>query len=139
VPSASLRTKPVQTPTVSSKGSEPPIHAALKRSSALSVNDNTQICIDITGDQEGIKQEVSIGVSSEGTGNNAGVPARFASLAPFYMPVRNGFRILIPTYNSFWLLEPNSMRYTVSTFPVSMLPSTFCQKAPGSQRTSVFM
>jgi hypothetical protein len=83
VPSASLRTKPVQTPTVSSKGSEPPIHAALKRSSALSANDNTEICIDITGDQEGIEQEVSIGVSSEGTGNNAGVPARFASLAPF--------------------------------------------------------
>ena len=83
VPSASLRTKPVQTPTVSSKGSEPPIHAALKRSSALTANDNTEICIDITGDQEGIEQEVSIGVSSEGTGNNAGVPARFASLAPF--------------------------------------------------------
>ena len=40
VPSAPLRTKPVQTSAASSKGSEPPIHAALKRSSALSANDN---------------------------------------------------------------------------------------------------
>ena len=83
VPSASLRTKPVQTPTASSKGSEPPIHAALKRSSALSANDNTEICIDITGDQEEIEQEGLIGGSSDGTGSNAAVPARFASLAPF--------------------------------------------------------
>ena len=83
VPSAPLRTKPVQASTASSKGSEPPIHAALKRSSALSANDNTEICIDITGDQEEIEQEGLIGGSSDGTGSNAAVPARFASLAPF--------------------------------------------------------
>ena len=83
VPSAPLRAKPVQTSAASSKGSEPPIHAALKRSSALSANDNTEICIDITGDQEEIEQEGLIGGSSDGTGSNAAVPARFASLAPF--------------------------------------------------------
>ena len=43
----------------------------------------TEICIDITGDQEEIEQEGLIGGSSDGTGSNAAVPARFASLAPF--------------------------------------------------------
>jgi hypothetical protein len=35
---------------------EPHIHAVLRRSSTLPTNDSTQICIDITGDREGIEQ-----------------------------------------------------------------------------------
>ena len=83
--SAPLRsiTKPARSSSASNKGREPPIHAALKKSSTLSVNDNTEICIDITGDQEAIEQEGLIGGSSDGTGSNAAVPARFATLAPF--------------------------------------------------------
>ena len=83
--SAPLRsiTKPVLSSAASNKSSEPLIHAALKKSSTLSVNDNTEICIDITGDQEEIEQEGLICGSSDGTGSNVAVPARFATLAPF--------------------------------------------------------
>ena len=76
-------TKPARSSAVSNKGGEPPIHAALKKSSTLSVNDNTQICIDITGDQEAIEQEGLIGSSSDRTGDEAAVPAQFTTLAPF--------------------------------------------------------
>ena len=47
--SAPLRstTKPVRSSAASNKSSEPLIHAALKKSSTLSVNDNTEICISL--------------------------------------------------------------------------------------------
>ena len=75
--------KPTRSYSKSNKGKEPLIHAALKKSSTLSVNDNTEICIDITGDQEAIEQEGSVGDSGYGTESNDAVPARFATLAPF--------------------------------------------------------
>ena len=118
VPSAPLRAKPVQTSAASSKGSEPPIHAALKRSSALSANDNTEICIDITGDQEEIEQEGLIGGSSDGTGSNAAVPARFASLAPFLHASEKWFSNFDPNLQQLLATRANSLRYTVNTFPV---------------------
>ena len=59
-------TKPSRKPDALNKKTDPPIHAALKKSSTLSANDGTQICIDITGDQEAIEQEGLI-TSSSGT------------------------------------------------------------------------
>ena len=65
------------------KKAEPPIHAALKKSSTLSANDGTQICIDITGDQETIEQEGLINCSSDTLVEEPAVPAHLSTLAPF--------------------------------------------------------
>ena len=98
LPSAPLRsmTKPVRTSIASNKGKEPLIHAALKRSSTLSANDNTDVCIDITGDQEDIAQEGLVCSISDGTENCAAMPDRFASLAPFLNASEKWFSNLDP-------------------------------------------
>ena len=64
------------------KKAEPPIHAALKKSSTLSANDGTQICIDITGDQETIEQEGLINCSSDTLDEEPAGPPHLSTLAP---------------------------------------------------------
>ena len=64
-------TKPSRKPDALNKKTDPPIHAALKKSSTLSANDGTQICIDITGDQEAIEQ---VGLISSKNNNTKAQP-----------------------------------------------------------------
>ena len=75
--------KPARKSVVSHFSGEPPIHAALKKSSTLSANDGTKICIDITGDQETIEQEGLINCSNDNTVQESAVPAHLTTLAPF--------------------------------------------------------
>ena len=75
--------KPARKSGVCDKRAEPPIHAALKKSSTLSANDGTQICIDITGDQETIEQEGLINCSRDNAVEESAVPAHLSTLAPF--------------------------------------------------------
>ena len=76
-------TKPTRKPEALDKKTDPPIHAALKKSSTLSANDGTQICIDITGDQETIEQEGLINFSSGTLVEEPSIPAHLSTLAPF--------------------------------------------------------
>ena len=76
-------TKPSRKPDALNKKTDPPMHAALKKSSTLSANDGTQICIDITGDQEAIEQEGLISSSSDALVEEPSIPAHLSTLAPF--------------------------------------------------------
>ena len=76
-------TKPTRKPEALDKKTDPPIHAALKKSSTLSANDGTQICIDITGDQETVEQEGFINFSSGILVEEPSIPAHLSTLAPF--------------------------------------------------------
>ena len=75
--------KPTRKSEALDKKTDPPIHAALKKSSTLSANDGTQICIDITGDQDAIEQEGLINTSSGTPDEETRIPAHLATLAPF--------------------------------------------------------
>jgi hypothetical protein len=76
---------------------EPHIHAVLKRSSTLPTNDSTQICIDITGDRDGVEQN---GIShSNEDGSDAGTVSqtKFKSIAPFLNACEKWFPTFDPT------------------------------------------
>ena len=137
-PSRSI-TKPARSSAASNKGREPPIHAALKKSSTLSVNDNTEICIDITGDQEAIEQEGSIVGSSDGTGSNAAVPARFATLAPFLNASEKWFPNFDPNLQQ--LLAARAQQLAIHCKHFSSLNAALylLSKGPWIQHTSVSM
>ena len=93
--------KPARKSVVSDKGKEPPIHAALKKSSTLSANDGTQICIDITGDQETIEQEGLINCSNDNTVQESAVPAHLTTLAPFLEASEKWFPNFDPNLQQF--------------------------------------
>ena len=71
-------------PATARQAREPPIHAALKKSLSLSANDRTQICIDITGENDEVEHDQLNQFSSdEVTDDQSQMRDRFVSLTPF--------------------------------------------------------
>ena len=77
------RTKPSCPPSSRKDKDEPHIHAVLKRCSTLPANDNTQICIDITGDKDGIEQDGIPHSNKDGSDVDNSPQTQFTSIAPF--------------------------------------------------------
>ena len=76
---------------------EPHIHAVLKRSSTLPTNDSTQICIDITGDREGIEQNGIPHSNEDGSEAETASQTQFLSIAPFLNACEKWFPTFDPT------------------------------------------
>ena len=74
--------------------SEPLIHVALKKSLHLSANDNTQICIDITGENDEVEHDQHSQHTDDITDNNNHVCDRFSSITPFINASEKWFPIL---------------------------------------------
>lgn len=89
------KAKPSCPPSTVKKKGEPHIHAVLKRSSTLPANDSTQICIDITGDKDGIEQDGLPQSNEEGSDLDNSPQTQFASIAP----VLNASEKCFPTFH----------------------------------------
>ena len=76
---------------------EPHIHAVLRRSSTLPTNDSTQICIDITGDREGIEQNGIPHSNEDGSEAETASQTQFMSIAPFLNACERWFPAFDPT------------------------------------------
>ena len=132
--------KPARKSGVCDKRAEPPIHAALKKSSTLSANDGTQICIDITGDQETIEQEGVINCSRDTEVEESAVPAHFSTLAPFLEASGKWFPNFDPDLRL--LLAGRAQQLAIHNIHFSSFHAalfTYCQKARGCRHTLVCM
>ena len=76
---------------------EPHIHAVLKRSSTLPTNDSTQICIDITGDRDGVEQNGISHSNEDGSDADTVSQTKFKSIAPFLNACEKWFPTFDPT------------------------------------------
>lgn len=79
----STHCRSASTPAAAQMAREPPIHAALKKSLSLSANDRTQICIDITGENDEVEHDQLNQLSNDVTDDQNQVCDRFVSLTPF--------------------------------------------------------
>ena len=91
-----VKTKSPQVSSLHQGDAMPPIQAALNKSSILSANDKTRVCIDITGEDDNTEQIDLTQPSFERETHNQSLQLRFASLSPFAETSRKWF----PTFDA---------------------------------------
>ena len=91
-----VKTKSPQVSSLHQGDALPPIQAALKKSSILSANDKTRVCIDITGEDDNTEQIDLTQPSFERETRSQSLQLRFASLSPFAETSRKWF----PTFDA---------------------------------------
>ena len=91
------KTKSSQASSLHQGEALPPIQAALQRSSVLSANDKTHVCIDITGEDDHTEQIDLTQPSFERETQSQSPQLRFASLSPFAESSRKWFPTLDAT------------------------------------------
>jgi hypothetical protein len=100
----------------------------------LPANDNTQICIDITGDKDGIEQDGIPHSNKDGSDVDNSPQTQFTSIAPFLNACEKWFPTFDPNLQKVLANKAQQAAINCQHFSSMNAARIYCLEAPGSRR-----